>query len=410
MVTSRKDYLHTYSMHLFIGLFYIAIASYLPFLSYWYSQQGLSNRQIGFLYSLGPLIGLVAQPVWGLLSDRFGIGKKLLMSSLLLAPLVAFGYLLAGEKFYIYIIVSTLYIFLFSAVNPNTEQLTISHAKTHGQSYGSIRVLGSISFAIAVTPLGIMYNKFGTNTMFVVHMIMMALSFVAMLIVKPADSSNSKPKAMAAGFRELLGNRYMILFLVCTFLLGIANNFFGVFFPLLVGKLGGEVAKNIGMLYTVSAISELPFMILSGYLLKRFGYFHILAVCALAASLRWFIISMEPSFGMLLASQMLNGITFGLYIAACINFIYEMTPDSLKTTGQTMFALISVNVSTLLASNGGGWIVDRFNFKTLYSIGSLLALVAALMFWYMSLMHRRERHVLQKSTFKTENSRALLKK
>lgn len=386
--------LSKYSMHLYIGMYYIAIASYQPFLSYWFSQQGLSNSQIGFLYSLGPLIGLMAQPIWGLLSDRFGIGKRLLLSSLLLTPLVAFGYLLAGERFYIYIIVSALYTFLFSAVRPNMEQLTVSHAKANGQSYGNIRVLGSISFALAVTPLGIMYNKFGMNTMFIIHMMTMVLSFAALLLVKTADSGNPKPKAMSAGFRELIRNRYILLFLMCSLLLGIASNFYAVFFPMLVGKLGGEVAQNIGLLNTVSAICELPFMILSGYLLKRFGYFHILALCAMAACLRWFVISLEPTFGVLLASQMLHGITFGLYTAASISFIYEMSPDSLKTTGQTMLALISFNLSSLLASNGGGWIIDRFSFNALYTMGSLLALVAALMFWYMSVMHRREQRNL----------------
>ncbi|AZN38829.1 MFS transporter [Paenibacillus albus] len=176
-----------YSMHVFMFMFYIANASFVPFLSYWFAQEGLSNQQIGVLYSLGPLIGLAAQSVWGYLSDRYGIGKRLLLVSLLLTPIVTFGYLLSNERFYMYIMVSAVYFFLSLAVKPSMEEITISHARANGQSYGGIRVLGSISFALAVTPLGMMYNHYGINMIFVTYLVTSVIAIIALLRVKPAS-------------------------------------------------------------------------------------------------------------------------------------------------------------------------------------------------------------------------------
>ncbi|SEN48973.1 MFS transporter [Paenibacillus sp. OV219] len=382
--------INKYSMHVFMFVFYISNASFVPFLSYWFSQKGLSNQQIGFLYSLGPLIGLAAQTVWGYLSDRYGIGKRLLMVSLMLTPIVTFGYLLGKERFYMYIIVSAVYFFLSLAVRPNMEEITLSHARANGQSYGGIRVLGSVSFALTVTPLGIMYNHLGINMIFVTYLVTSLIALLALLQVKPSsEGKKAKTNAMAAGFRQLATNRYFVVFLLSAFLIGLANGFNMVFFPLLVNKLGGEVAQELGVLSTVSALSELPLFILSAYLLRRFGYFNVLAFCAGAATLRWFVLSLEPTFQLLFMSQMLHGITFGLYTAAAVNFIYEMSPGGLKATGQTIFAIIAGSLASLIASSSGGWIIDHYDFNVLYTIGSVLALISSCIFIGMSIIHKK---------------------
>ncbi|AZN38828.1 MFS transporter [Paenibacillus albus] len=195
---------------------------------------------------------------------------------------------------------------------------------------------------------------------------------------------------MAAGFRQLAANRYFVLFLLCSLLVGLGNGFNSVFFPVLVNKLGGEVAQKLGMLSTVSAMSELPLFIFSAYLLRRFGYFNVLAFSTGVAALRWFVLSMEPTFQLLFMNQMLHGITFGLYSAAAVNFIYEMSPEGLKATGQTIFAIIAGSLASLIASSSGGWIIDHYGFNVLYVTGSLLALISCSIFVGISIMHKKQ--------------------
>lgn len=52
------------------------VVSYLPL---YYQALGFTSVQIGLLYSIGPLISIVSNLFWGLISDRLGTLKKVLI-------------------------------------------------------------------------------------------------------------------------------------------------------------------------------------------------------------------------------------------------------------------------------------------------------------------------------------------
>lgn len=377
-----------YSIHLYIICFYMANAAFMPFLGFWFLEQGLTNQQIGLLSSIGPLVGLAAQPVWGWLSDRFGAEKRVLMLSLVLAPTFAFGYLLASDVFLVFLVTALLYSLFFTSIAPISDAMTVAHAQRHGQSYGSIRVLGSISFALIITPLGFLYNRTGTDAMFVVHLITMLAALAALTLVPKPKISGLRRESLLSGVSKLLKERHYVWFLLLVLVVAVGNHFNNVFFSVFVGELGGNVSERIGMLNTVSALSELPFFILSAYLIRRFGYFPILMTTALAGAVRWFVLSLEPSFPMLMTNQLLHGITFAMFMAAGVTYAYQMSPEGLKNTGQTLFAVVNYNLANLIASNGGGWLIDYSGFSDLYRTGAILSLLGAAGFWLLS----RRRH------------------
>ena len=372
-----------YSIHLYIIFFYIATAAFSPFLGFWFMDQGLSSQQIGLLSSLGPMVGLAAQPLWGMLSDRFGAEKRVLMLSLVLAPIFAFGYLLAGESILFLLLTALLYSLFNSSILPISDAMTVHHARTYGQSFGGIRVLGSISFAVVVTPLGYLYDYAGQEMMFFVHLLTMLAALGALTLVGQPQTSGLEKGTLLTGLGKLLKRKTFVLFLLFTFLVAIGNHVNNVFFSVFLGHIGGNVSERIGLLNTVSALSELPFFVLSAYLLRRIGFFPILTATALAGMLRWGLLSLTPSFPILIASQMLHGLTFALFTAAGVTYVYEMSPTGLKNTGQTMFAVVNYNIATLLASNIGGWLIDHSGFSVLYRSASFLSLAGAIGFALM---------------------------
>jgi len=59
-------------MKAFYLCYFVAVATYTPYLSLYLHAIHLNGSQIGLIASLAPLVGVVLPPLWGTLSDRFG--------------------------------------------------------------------------------------------------------------------------------------------------------------------------------------------------------------------------------------------------------------------------------------------------------------------------------------------------
>lgn len=73
----------------FFFFFYAAVGSLIPFLSVFYKQLWLSAKQTGILLGIGPLIKMVAIPMWGVVADFYKKSKFIFIFSLV-AWLVAY--------------------------------------------------------------------------------------------------------------------------------------------------------------------------------------------------------------------------------------------------------------------------------------------------------------------------------
>lgn len=368
-----------YAVHPFILFFFAGQAAFVPFLNYWFMEQGLSSGQIGLLASAGPVVGLLSQPLWGLLSDKFGAAKGILMGCVLAAPLLAFGYAAFAEWMPGLLFTACLFTLFYSAITPISDAVTVEHARLHKQSYGSIRFLGSISFAIAVFGVGRLYDRVGIDWLFGVHLFLMLIVFASLFLLRKPQSKAARP-SLRVSVQALLGNRAFLGFLACVFLVSVGNQVNNVFFPVYVGHLGGSASANIGLLTSAGALSELPFFLLSGLLIRRFGVPTVFLAASLAAAARYGVMSTEPSLGVLLANQLLHGATFALFMTVCITYAFELSPDGMKNTGQTLLTVVSYNAATILASNVGGWVVDEYGFALAYRGSAALALLGGAVF------------------------------
>lgn len=380
----RND--NKYSVHVFIFVFYMTQAVLNPYLAYWFSSQGLSNKQIGLLFSLGPILGLFIQPLWGILCDRFGLERRILMLSTVAAPLLAFGYMAGGTNFWIYAVTALGLAISYSAMTPITEALTVRHAQKRGLNYGAIRLLGSISFALTTAGLGALYKQLGLSLMFAMYGVMMALLFASLFLLEaePAPKGLQKRTSLWTDVKPLLTDKPLRIFLLLVFGIAVGSAMNNVFFPIYAGGSGGDAASRIGILNMAAALSELPFFLFAGRLIRRFGYSRIFVIVALAAALRWLLLSLSPSFWVLLTAQMLHGVTYALFVAAGVTYMHEMSPKGFGTTGQTLFAVVSSNLAMLVASNLGGWLLDQQSFPFLYRFTALLSLVCAIGFIWSS--------------------------
>lgn len=60
----------------------------ISFLPIYFQFKGFTSSQIGWFLAIGPLVGLIAQPVWGYMSDKYKTVKKVLFACLFLKTMV----------------------------------------------------------------------------------------------------------------------------------------------------------------------------------------------------------------------------------------------------------------------------------------------------------------------------------
>ncbi len=61
-----------WTLFAFNALFYIPGATFGAYIGVYYRSRGMDVSQIGLLSAIGPLLALVMQPLWGVVSDRKG--------------------------------------------------------------------------------------------------------------------------------------------------------------------------------------------------------------------------------------------------------------------------------------------------------------------------------------------------
>ncbi|WP_277547125.1 MULTISPECIES: MFS transporter [unclassified Paenibacillus] len=371
-------------MHIYNYFFYIAYASYLPFLSYWFAEDGLSAGQIGFIFSIGPLVGFLMQPVWGMLIDYYGVAKHVLIGSMGITPWVMLLYPLSNHSFAAYVGISIVLALFASATLPVVDAVTVRHAKKNALSYGAIRVVGSISFGLSVTLFGIIYDKYGLSMLFpsyiVTMALMCALSFTLGPDLKQKRGRAERPERRGGIFREmlpLLKERRFLLFLIPVFISAIGPQLNNAFFSVYISHFGGEASGKIGILYTISSIAEIPVFLFSGFLIGKLGYTRTLTLVSLAGALRWYILSLEPAFGILMMNQVLSGITYALFLATGINYAYDASPAHTKTTAHSLFIVVYTNIAGIIASNIGGYVIEAGGYQLLFGGAAVLSIIGA---------------------------------
>ncbi|MFB5674214.1 MFS transporter [Paenibacillus terreus] len=393
------DGIRKYFMHVYNYFFYIAYASYLPFLSYWFAEDGLSAQQIGFIFSIGPLVGFLMQPVWGMLIDYYGIAKYVLIGSMGITPWVMLMYQFADHNFALYVAISILLAVFASATLPVVDAITVRHAKKNALGYGAIRVVGSLSFGLSVTFFGILYDKYGLSLLFPAYigtmLVMCLLSFFLDTNQREEAEKHNLAIRRSGMFKEmlpLLKERSFLLFLIPVFVAAIGPQLNNAFYSVYISHFGGEASGKIGILYTISSVAEIPVFLLSGYIISKLGYVRTLTLVSLAGALRWYVLSIEPPFEILMLNQILSGVTYALFLATGINYAYDNSPAHTKTTAHSLFIVVYTNIAGIVASNIGGFVIEAGGYRLLFGGAAALSVLGAVGFAMLGRLRTEKLH------------------
>jgi PPP family 3-phenylpropionic acid transporter len=362
--------------------YYMALGALSPYIALYYQRSGLSGVQIGFLSALILVVSSLTVVPWGIIADRFQVHQRILVVAFLFATI--FILTLSQVSDYRLMIPLVLgYAVFVAPIVPLLDSSSMVVTTIRKVTFGEIRGGGSVGWIVSVWLVGILIQRLNIHWLFYAYVACMLLTLMYALYRPIWTGTVQVPEWSWSKLRMLLTERSVVLFLLSTFLVMVANGAVQNFFSLYMDGIG--VAEGlIGAAWAIAAMSEIPMMMYSGRIMGRIGSAGLLKVAFFVYALRWLLFSFIHDPAWVLVVQLLHGLSFAAFLTAGVTYLNERTPDGLGTTAQSILSVVSYGIAAFVGALAGGYLYDHGGMTVFFRIFGAVTLAGLLLFWFSS--------------------------
>ncbi|GIN74178.1 putative transporter YwbF [Bacillus sp. J14TS2] len=360
-----------------LNFFYYWVVSMInAFLPLLFRFKGLSPAQIGIVLSVGPIVAIFSQPFWGVMSDKKQSVKNVILF-LLVATLITGLAVFFSPTMSLLMLMMMIFHFFMSPIQPLLDSLSTVFSKEKGVSYGSIRVWGSIGFAVASFVLGNIIGLIGIQYLWIIYsLIIIGVLCIAFRLTDPVIER--KPLT-TKGFQQAFRNARFLFFLIAILFIAIPHRMNDSMLAIYLQSLGASEGK-IGLAWTFSALSEAPVVAFMYLLMKKIPLLVLLGIAGVFYTGRWFLYGLLTDPMMIIYSQALHSVTFAIFMVSALQYIATIIPAEMLATGQTAYYATFNGVATIIGSAAGGYLMDLYGGGFIYKMGAISAFIGTLLF------------------------------
>lgn len=367
---------------MYVAIFF-AQGAIIPYMALYFSQDrfDMTPGQVGIIVSILPILSIVIQPLWGMLADRTHQKKRWLLVAIAGSVLFVLSFLVVEQ--YVWIFVLMLVWSLFHCAHiPLADMFTLDFTTKKRVDYGSIRLFGSVGFAVAVFVMGrIGDSEFGLSSTFVASALILAIGGFVLATLPEAKAEGGSEK-QSLNWRDLFGNRAFLLFLVAGMLVFgpiYANNYY---FGTYVTNIGGTTSL-VGMLFLAAVLSEIPFMRMASQWAETFGAVRIMLIAAIVSAVRNLLLALEPALWVVWLLAIAQGLIVGLLIPIAIAFVRKIVQKDVRSTAIALYMALTSGLATALFNLFSGYLIEFFDVLAVFWMYALFSFGGALLFVFL---------------------------
>ncbi len=351
---------------------FFGIGVSLPFLPVWLKARGLDAQTIGLALALQSLMRVLVAPAVSHLADRLGRLRPVMMvaAAVALAGLVwlggvaeGTGALLAG--------VAVAY-GAFAPLMPLSDAYAVSASRRLGLDYGRMRLWGSLAFIAGSMVAGAVQDLLPAR-----HLIWLIAGAQAVLMVaigllprRERDAGGEQGGDLTEGEGLAILSVPFFLFVTVAGLVQ-ASHAFVYGFSALHWKGLGHSGTVVGVLWTTGVVAEIVLFWFSGTVMARLGAVRLLMIGALAGTVRWIGLSLDPPLGLLFLLQALHGLSFGATHLGAIAFLRSRLPLSRLATAQSIYGAVSHGLFMTSAMWLSGLLYHQFGARGWWAMAAM---------------------------------------
>ena len=348
---------------------------------------GYDDQELGIILALGNVGGALLSPVLGAWIDR---NRKIRHAQVIYALLGIQMILLVllrvnPQKNLLCAACYVLYLAFVMPVNALNLDLCVrlEHARAP-LNFGLARSMGSFAFVILSTLLGILTEMLDYTMLPFAGMAVVLLQTAGNRLIdrdlRAAEQSIPESESLvherASSLMTFIGeNRAFCLMLFGTIIIFIAHNTDGNFLINLVENLGGGPAI-MGYLAAFTAIVEVPVMMFSDRLPKKWSRVQYIRLAFVFFVLKTLAYALAPSIPLLFASRILQAPSYALYTVLIVGYADEVVARKDSAKAQSL-AFSMTTIGSVLASLIGGSMFKTEGVRPTMLTATVFALVGA---------------------------------
>jgi len=374
---SPKSFLY-WQLSGFYFFYFGSLGVLMPYWSLYLSELGFKAQAIGELTAVIMVTKIIAPNIWGWLSERTGQQLKWVRLGSLLTIFSFLGIFL-GQHYFWLIIITGLFSFFWNATIPLIEAATFAHLGKHSHRYSHIRLWGSIGFIVVVMGLGNFFQHHSFTT-FPYFLIVLFISiWLISLFIPETHIKHSTDSAHT--FLDILRRPKVIALFSVGFLMQVSHGPYYTFYSLYL-EAHHYNSNTIGQLWALGVIAEIGAFLIMHRLFLKFSLCGLFMASVILTSVRWLLIAYFVDYlAILLFAQLLHAVSFGVYHAVAVHFVYQYFQGRLQGRGQALYGSISFGAGGSIGSLLGGYIWENSGAETCFLAAALIALPIVWIIW-----------------------------
>jgi MFS family permease len=362
-----------------------ALATFLPFLTVYLQAKGLDYGEIGILLAVFSITGVIVQPIWGYLTDKYLDKQKTILILMLGSAVAALAFSISFT-FLALLLSIILFLSLHSPIVPVLDAYSYEIIEDHKTIlYGRLRVMGSLGYALSALGMGLVVDRMGVTPIFYFYTGFILIAAAFTLRIRHQGKSTYEKLRMADVGRLMKDSRFLVYILA----LGIMNIAIGStnsYLPILVLETGGQLG-HIGLISFMIAMSELPFFFFGDSFIRKYGVLNIFGIGMVVYAGMYFTDSFLTNYVAVLFVQLFQGVAFSFFIIAGLHYLNSIVAQNMKTTAMTLYGAVT-GVGHFTGNAAGGFLLEN---ATVFLLFRILAFVALIAFVFVLILKRTDR-------------------
>ncbi|MBH8551201.1 MFS transporter [Nostocaceae cyanobacterium CENA357] len=358
--------------------FWSSIAAFLPTLPLYIDDLGANKQEIGMVMGSFAIGLLLFRPMLGRLADQYG-RKLLLLIGTIVAAIAPFGYL-TFRSIPLLILVRVFHGVSLAAFTTGYSALVADLAplKSRGEIISYMSLAAPVGLAIGPALGGYLQATTGYGILFLLSA---ELAFVAFLgaiqIINPPVETQELTQSNNSKFWQILISPRVRVPAAVMFLVGFALGAVHTFVPLFIKST--QVNLNIGLFFTVAAISSFCLRIFVGQASDRLGRGLFISFGILAYTVALLLLWQANSTSIFLLAGIVEGLGGGTVISMITTM---MTDRSLPQERGRIFAICiaGFDLGLAIAAPILGYVAEQVGYGNMFGYGAGLTFLALLIF------------------------------
>lgn len=391
--------------------------------SYMIRTLHFTGAEVGIVYSTKGLAAVLMPSLVGIIADKWIPANRLYT----LCHLICAGALFYAASiteptlmFWVMLLNAMAFMPTMALSNTITYFCLEKHKMDTVANFPSIRVYGTIGFIAAMWLVSLLKFELSSVQLYIASGVSLLLAIYSLSMPHiPAMNKNSGQTLVSKLGLDafvLFKKPTMAVFFLFATLLGVVlqvTNTFGS--PFLHDFASNPqfqdsfVIKYPSVLLSVSQISEVFFILLIPFFLKKFGIKMVMIISMLAWTLRFGLFAFgDPSpvgFIFLLLSMIVYGCAFDFFNISGSIFIEKEVSSTIRASAQGLFMTMVNGVGAYVGAIGSGIIVDYFtvdgvkDWQTIWLIFALYTVILAVIFFFtFQYRHEQETNLIAEAS------------